>query len=386
MRGTLRFLRFVAMIEHRLLLVLAFAVGTSGALRPAMANEHRSAGVPHGEIPELVAPEPPNDDALPRPRWERGPWREEDAPVELTPVDNVRYEVAPGDTVGGIAQRYGVSVQDIVRWNNLRNVNAISIGQVLVIRTRQAGGERRRETYTVRSGDTGGGIARRFRVSMRDLERWNPRVNLDRLRIGQTLTIYVEQVVRDDGGPAGAVGSAASGRLRGGVPLEEGPGYWVRDRTRAYGTPETVHAIRTGLARVVARYVDVPALEVHDLSRERGGRLEPHRSHQNGLDVDISYYQIGATGRSDWRRIGPDELDVRLQWYLFRTWLDLGVVEYIFVDYALQERLYEYARARGASEDQLAEWFEYPRRGSRRGIIRHEPGHADHFHARFLSR
>jgi LysM repeat protein len=311
-------------------------------------------------------------------------WDPVELPMEIESVDTIQYEVAPGDTVGGIARRYGVSADDIVRWNNLRNANALSVGQRLTIRTRSAGGERRRSTYTVRSGDTGGAIARRFNVTLRELQRWNPRANLDRLRIGQELTVYVEQVHRDDGGSAGAVGSASGGRLRGGVPLENGPGYRVRDRARAYGTSSTVHAIRTGIARVVARYVHVPALDIHDLSRERGGRLEPHRSHQNGLDVDISYYQIGATDRSPWRRIGPDELDVRLQWYLFRTWLDLGVVQYIFVDYALQEPLYEYARARGANEEQLEEWFEFPRRGSRRGIIRHEPGHADHFHARFV--
>lgn len=300
-------------------------------------------------------------------------------------VDRVRYQVAPGDTLGGIAARYGVSVADLRRWNNLRG-DIIQIGQTLTIQTRGRGGSRTgagdrvQDSYVVRSGDTGGAIARRHRASLQELQRWNRGVDLDRLRIGQRLVVYVEGAST---GGSGSTGSPNNGRLRGGVLLPDGLGYRIRDRSRSYGTPATVNHLRNGLARVSARFVEVPDVIVHDLSTERGGRLGGHLSHQNGLDADVSYYRVDAPEFANWQTVTAEELDVRLQWYLFRTWLDLGVVEYLFVDYELQRPLYEYAQARGATEEQLAEWFEYPRRGSQ-GIIRHSGGHDDHFHVRFL--
>lgn len=288
----------------------------------------------------------------------------------------VRYTVAPGDTLLGIALEYDVSVDDIRRWNDLSGDN-IYEGQRLTIRTSSGSGERVREEYTVRSGDTGLAIARRVNVSWDDLQRWNSRVNFDRLRVGQTLYYYV-----DGGGDSVSRGAPNRGRLRSGARLETGNGFRVTNRERAWGNAFTVSAIRDGLSRVQARFIDAPNVVVHDLSYERGGPMSPHRSHQNGRDVDISYYRNDCDTECDWIEVQPDQLDVARQWYLFRWWIQQGMVEYIFVNTELQEPLYEYARERGASEEELREWFEYPDGHS--AIIRHEPGHDDHFHARFV--
>jgi membrane-bound lytic murein transglycosylase D len=57
-------------------------------------------------------------------------------------IDNTRailaatattHRVRSGETLGHIAEKYGVRVSDIVRWNNLRNSNRLSIGQRLEI-------------------------------------------------------------------------------------------------------------------------------------------------------------------------------------------------------------------------------------------------------------
>lgn len=287
----------------------------------------------------------------------------------------VRYTVAPGDTLLGIALEYDVSVSDIRRWNDLSSDN-IRVGQTLTIRTSSGSGERVREEYTVRSGDTGMGIARRINVSWSDLERWNSRVNFDRLSVGQSIYYYV-----DGGGDSRSSGRPNRGRLRSGRQLESGNGFRVRSRERAWGNELTVVAIQNGISRVQARYIDVPNVVVNDLSYERGGPMSPHVSHQNGRDVDISYYRNDCEDECAWQEIGPDELNVELQWYLFRLWIDQGLVEYIFVDRELQRPLYDYAEARGATEAQLEEWFEIHDGG---GYIRHEPGHDDHFHARFV--
>lgn len=293
-------------------------------------------------------------------------------------AERISYEVAPGDTLGGIAAEYGVSVSDLRRWNPRLRGDLINVGQELTIHVEGSGGsERIREEYSVRSGDTGLAIARRYNVSLRELQRWNSGTNLDRLRIGQRLNVYVES-----GGSTASRGSPNRGRLRGGIQLTEGTGYTVRDPSRAYATPTTIAALRNGIARVSARYIDIPSVVIHDLSFEGGGSMRPHSSHQNGLDADVSYYHVGAGEVSEWREVTADELDVRLQWYLFKSWIDLGLVEYIFVDWDLQAPMYQYAAARGATQEQLEEWFQYPNR-ERNGIIRHESGHSDHFHVRF---
>ena len=44
------------------------------------------------------------------------------------------YTVQSGDTLGGIASRFGVTVSDLVSWNNIANPDLIYPGQNLVIK------------------------------------------------------------------------------------------------------------------------------------------------------------------------------------------------------------------------------------------------------------
>ena len=87
----------------------------------------------------------------------------------------------------------------------------------------------------------------------------------------------------------------------------------------------------------------------------------------------------------DGLEIDPDDLDVRRTWRLLRHWLVRGEAHEIDVDYAWQEPLYREARRRGASDAELAAWFQYPRgAGDAHGIVRHLPNHRDHVHVRFV--
>ena len=43
------------------------------------------------------------------------------------------YTVASGDVLSGIAPRFGVTVDQIQQWNNIKNPNVISVGQKLTI-------------------------------------------------------------------------------------------------------------------------------------------------------------------------------------------------------------------------------------------------------------
>lgn len=96
------------------------------------------------------------------------------------------HTVASGDSLWSIARKYGVSVGDLQRWNSLSG-SSIRSGQKLKL----AGGSKRvasASTYKVRSGDTLWAIARRNGVSVADLKKWN-RLRSNTVKVGQRLTV-----------------------------------------------------------------------------------------------------------------------------------------------------------------------------------------------------
>ena len=50
------------------------------------------------------------------------------------------YTIRSGDTLSGIASRYGVSVSDLVSWNNIANPNLIYAGQKIIVKKSGSGG------------------------------------------------------------------------------------------------------------------------------------------------------------------------------------------------------------------------------------------------------
>lgn len=96
------------------------------------------------------------------------------------------YVVRPGDTLWLLAQRYGTTVDAIIRLNGLPNDN-LSIGQILKI---PSAGETPAPyfEYTVRSGDSLWMLAQRFGTTVDAIKRLN-RLNSDNLSIGQVLRI-----------------------------------------------------------------------------------------------------------------------------------------------------------------------------------------------------
>ena len=58
--------------------------------------------------------------------------------LNLNELENIKggydtYKVVKGDTLYKISRRYGVTVDDLVRWNGIKNRNLIHPGQLLKI-------------------------------------------------------------------------------------------------------------------------------------------------------------------------------------------------------------------------------------------------------------
>ena len=66
---------------------------------------------------------------------------------------------------------------------------------------------------------------------------------------------------------------------------------WIPvDPTHAWGTAETIKYLTTAIDALHREFPNSHPLFIGDLSRQRGGYLQPHLSHQSGKDVDISYF------------------------------------------------------------------------------------------------
>lgn len=129
-------------------------------------------------------------------------------PTEVKYDNGTQHRVRSGETLGGIANRYGVRVSDIQRWNNLRGTT-IRVGQKLTIHPRKLPAQASANTpqpqktetaqngnkvfYTVQQGDTLFDIARNFPgISADNIMDWNKIKDSRSLKPGMKLVVYPE--------------------------------------------------------------------------------------------------------------------------------------------------------------------------------------------------
>jgi murein endopeptidase len=67
--------------------------------------------------------------------------------------------------------------------------------------------------------------------------------------------------------------------------------------TRLYGNERTIHAILSVTRAYRAAHPHAARVVIGDISREVGGRMDDHVSHQNGLDVDVYYPRLDRRER-----------------------------------------------------------------------------------------
>ena len=119
---------------------------------------------------------------------------EKPAPRQTRSTTPAEYTIRSGDNLGAIAERFGVSVTDLKRWNGLRGTR-ITAGKTLKVNPGSSGSSRQptmassgTNRYQIQRGDTLAVIAKRFGVSVRDLMAWNGLSN-SRIREGSYLTV-----------------------------------------------------------------------------------------------------------------------------------------------------------------------------------------------------
>ncbi|MFQ3844931.1 LysM peptidoglycan-binding domain-containing protein [Staphylococcus pseudoxylosus] len=104
------------------------------------------------------------------------------------------YKVAKGDTLYSISRRSGVAIDDIKKWNNLSN-NTLSVGQTLKLKAPSNSDTITGDTHKVVAGDTLYNISKRSNVSVENIKKWNNLKN-DSISKGQTLYLVKTYTVK----------------------------------------------------------------------------------------------------------------------------------------------------------------------------------------------
>lgn len=133
--------------------------------------------------------------------------REKPLPKYFEMSDRVTYRVKSGDYLGKIAEKYGVSVSSLKRWNNLKS-NNLRIGQRIYVyprklnetaktsttqKTKKEKPKGAFSTYIVKSGDSLWLIAQKYsNVSVQNIKDWNDIWKVKSLKPGDKLKIYTQ--------------------------------------------------------------------------------------------------------------------------------------------------------------------------------------------------
>jgi membrane-bound lytic murein transglycosylase D len=109
----------------------------------------------------------------------------------------VTYGVQSGDSLWTIARHFDCTVDELRGWNSLpKSKKSLKVGSLLFVfpgekkpaapKTAEAA---KKTQHTVAKGETLASVAKRYRVSVDDLRRWNGLKGNDSVKVGQALTL-----------------------------------------------------------------------------------------------------------------------------------------------------------------------------------------------------
>ncbi|HRP93537.1 MAG TPA: LysM peptidoglycan-binding domain-containing protein [Ignavibacteriaceae bacterium] len=115
-----------------------------------------------------------------------------------------KYKVKRGDNLSQIAEKFGVTIQQVKKWNNISD-NKIIAGKTLKIynstNSSSYGDNTTKNSanvnyYKIKPGDSIGSIAEKYGVKISDIQNWN-NISGNKILAGKTLKIYSDANVND---------------------------------------------------------------------------------------------------------------------------------------------------------------------------------------------
>jgi murein endopeptidase len=235
-------------------------------------------------------------------------------------------------------------------------------------------------TYTITRGGSLRQVANLYKLYHHEIIALNPGIDPD-AQLGPNTELVV---FRDAGRDSESIGLPHDGRLSGGWPMPDGPGRKIMaERWKTWASRSTVEQLDHALTRWADLQPAGPHVLVGNLSTRSGGPLDPHKSHQSGRDADLSYIaKWDGKSAVTWQHVTPETIDPELTWKLLRLLVKENQVEAFYIDRSLQRVLLAHAQKTGIIRNsRLAQWLEIAGGGDE-ALIRHVPGHKDHFHVR----
>jgi LysM repeat protein len=145
------------------------------------------------------------------------------------PSEKVIHTVKSGESLWSIAQKYSVSLDDLVYWNGYssKNISLHPGNKVTVLsetgKTKDgdqiqtstpvlADNKTQKITYMVKKGDTYSKIAQQHGTTVDKLKEWNKKTS-NKLNVGDKLVIYTTAKSTPASASTGTLGSSTSGNL-----------------------------------------------------------------------------------------------------------------------------------------------------------------------------
>lgn len=113
----------------------------------------------------------------------------------LIASERLTHKVRSGESLSVIAKRYKVSVRDLQKWNNISNPHKLRAGQTLTLFHSPVPGAKQARSgtirHTVKRGDSLWSISRHYKVKVNDLMRWNDLSRNAVIQPGQSIKIIL---------------------------------------------------------------------------------------------------------------------------------------------------------------------------------------------------
>lgn len=145
-------------------------------------------------------------------------------------------------------------------------------------------------------------------------------------------------------------------------------------KDRHYASDLTILTVEYAACVLEQKYSNVK-IDVHDFSFLRGGQLSRHSSHQNGLDVDVSYPHIaGRTQGFDSFATNLNDERVELALDYAKILYSTERVHIIFTDRRIKNRFCTFMKSKNSLTKEYKDFIN--------NNFRHVNGHHNHYHLR----